>query len=823
MINPQDSSSKNPAVSEDDCRSLFDNMPQGVFYQAADGRILQGNNSCLELLGLTRDEFLERTSLDSRWQVFLPGGSVLAGDEHPSAVALRTGKPVEDVLLGIFNPRRQGIVWMTVNAVPEFQEGESHPYRVFVTMNDVTERKAAQDALVDSQFILDNASVEVFRFDEDGTILYANRLAGANLGYLEGELNGRYLWDIDPSVRPEIWPELRDAVSDRGGDERNSFHRRRDGSDYHVRVNTFVTDRDGRRLFTSIVQDVSQIKNADAVLDHQKTIHLLNDRIDNVFLSSFGTSSYHQVIDFLPGYFESPYGSLCYIGIGGHLICCTRGPTLITGASENLIDLPPEEWDGLWGRSISESVSIIIDTSLHLPGENRSSQNGICVPLIQPDGVIGLVIVSGKPEGYQQEDLEVLESVARQISWILNTRLEEDALRRQQEYLEARHLQRQELEMVGRLAGGVAHELNNLLTPVQGFSEILLEELEQQEHRDHAVQINDASKKAKELIRQLQAFGQKQDMEAVSLDINGLLISLQTILKKSLRGDVTLVMNLQDDLPSVVGDSTQLQHVMMNLILNARDALEDEGTITVETSLELLDAAYASTHEAFTEGLYVMIVVQDDGIGMEADILNNIFEPFFSNKDIDPGNGLGLAAVYGTVKQHKGNIWAYSEPGHGSVFRIYLPVEETPETPELIPPHNQTHSVNGSETILVVEDNEQVLKLVRTTLDSFGYRVLEASDGKQALELFEHDQDSISLLLTDVMMPVMNGQQLYLRITERRPDVKVLYMSGYTDQILGEDYIRNNEVNFIHKPFSINDLMDKVREVLDKKEESTHG
>ena len=427
------------------------------------------------------------------------------------------------------------------------------------------------------------------------------------------------------------------------------------------------------------------------------------------------------------------------------------------------------------------------------------------------DGTVYPVEISSRKIEF--EGNECILSVVRDIT-------ERKQAEAEKARLEAQINQAQKLESVGRLAGGVAHDLNNLLTPVLGYSEMLLDETSPESPQKRPLkEIENAAYRARNLVRQLLAFSRKQLLEFQSIQLNDFLTDFRQFLERTLRKNIAIYLELAPNLPSIEGDRTQLEQVIINLAINAQDAMPDGGQLTIETDRVELDESYASTHQGVTPGPYVMIAVSDTGCGMDAETRENLFEPFFTTKEVDKGTGLGLATVYGIVKQHGGNIWAYSEPGLGSVFKIYLPVSENPAEHTRAETAESPASVSnpqGSETILLVEDHPQVKDLARVTLEKRGYTVLAAENGGQALSMLKTHEGALDLLLTDVVMPEMDGKELFEKVSGIYPNVRVIYMSGYSENVIAHHGVIDEGVNFIQKPFSIKTLSAKVREVLDK-------
>ncbi len=379
--------------------------------------------------------------------------------------------------------------------------------------------------------------------------------------------------------------------------------------------------------------------------------------------------------------------------------------------------------------------------------------------------------------------------------------------------VEEQYRQAQKIESIGRLAGGVAHDLNNLLSPILGYSEMLLDDYEIEDIRRESVAlIFKAGSSARDLVRQLLAFSRKQTLDVKPIDINKTISGFEKFLRRTIREDVELELILAPDNPPVKADIGQIEQVLMNLVVNSADAMPDGGIVVIETTFVDLDGAYVKFHQGAKPGKYVLVTISDTGCGIDEETRMKIFEPFFSTKG-EQGTGLGLATVYGIIKQHGGNIWVYSEPGKGTTFKLYLPVsdeveiEDARNNPEII-------DIGGTETIILVEDNEPVRKLAHTLLRQKGYMVLVAENGEDALTLLDNHVGSISLMLIDVVMPGMNGREVYNRARKKHPDLKVLYMSGYTSNVIAHHGVLEKGVQFIQKPFTVQQLLTKIREVI---------
>jgi len=386
----------------------------------------------------------------------------------------------------------------------------------------------------------------------------------------------------------------------------------------------------------------------------------------------------------------------------------------------------------------------------------------------------------------------------------------QEALRATEEQLR----QSQKLEGVGQLAGGIAHDFNNLLTVITGFSALAMRGLHPEDPLlANLEEIQKASARAASLTRQLLAFSRRQVLQPKILNLDSVVSEMEKMLQRLIGENIDLRAVLEPKLGNVEADPGQIEQIILNLVVNARDSMPEGGKITIETDNVYLDEDYAKTHVGAQPGPHVMLAVSDTGSGMDVNTRARIFEPFFTTKELGKGTGLGLSTVYGIVKQSGGNIWVYSELGRGTTFKIYLPrVDEDAQSYEASAARGQ--AIQGTETILLVEDEEMLRKLARQTLTMCGYQVLDAANGQSAISLCEEYQDPIDLVVTDVIMPGMSGREAANHLLQLKPEMRVLFMSGYTDEAIVHQGVLEEGANFIQKPFTPDSLATKVREVL---------
>jgi len=373
------------------------------------------------------------------------------------------------------------------------------------------------------------------------------------------------------------------------------------------------------------------------------------------------------------------------------------------------------------------------------------------------------------------------------------------------------------MEAFGQLAGGVAHDFNNLLTIIVGYAEMLLTNPDAAPFAAEITEIQHAGERAADLTRQLLAFSRRQALRLSVMDVNAVVGDTEKMLRRLIGENIELVTNLSPNLGLIQADSGQIQQVIMNLVVNSRDAMPERGTVLIETRNVDLDEGYRAQHPGVEPGPHILLAVSDTGTGMSPEVRAQIFEPFFTTKNPGKGTGLGLATVYGIVKQLGGWIWVYSEPGRGTSFKIYFPrSDEKPSKTKQV----EATGLRGRETILVVEDEEEVLKLAMSGLRGYGYSVHGVGTGVEALNFCREFSGAIDLLLTDVVMTDMNGRQVAERIRELRPDTKVLFMSGYTANVIAHGGVLDADVECLLKPFTPESLARKIREVLGEKGEA---
>lgn len=459
---------------------------------------------------------------------------------------------------------------------------------------------------------------------------------------------------------------------------------------------------------------------------------------------------------------------------------------------------------------VYQNVTELFPEAVFLKQYNAYTYCGF--PALDADGRVVAVIclLDDQPHNFSEEDKYLMKILAQRIG----AEIERQKILNDRRKLETQLLQAVKMEAIGRFAGGIAHDFNNLLSVIVGYTEMLLMDLPATDPIAERISIvRAAGEKAAELAQQILAFSRRQVLELRVVNMNSVIENMSKMLTRIIGEDIVLELHTLTSSGTVMADSGQLEQVLMNLAVNARDAMPEGGSLIIETSDVTLDEGYAIIREEVIPGRYVMLAVSDNGTGITKEVQEKIFEPFFTTKTAGIGTGLGLAMTYGIVKQHNGYIYVYSEPGKGTTFKIYLPavqkdgVEADKEKVPLL---------EGNETILVVDDDPFISKLAADLLAPLGYRLLQAKNGETALKTSDAFEGPIDVLLTDVIMPGMNGKELAQTFLLRRPGAKVVFMSGYTADVIAHRGIMEKETAFIQKPLTLYKLAGKLREVLDK-------
>lgn len=743
-------------------RTLIDNLPDRIYVKDAKSRWVVANRALAEHMGTkSPEELLGKTDFDffpkdiaavffAREQAVLESGQAFVDREERTLDAKGNAK------------------WVSTSKAP-WRDKRGQVIGIMGIGRDITERRNAEDALRETnqalKALVHASPAAIVCVDRDGNITMWNPAAERMFGWQEEEILGRTI-PMVPDRDRNVFYDFRSAQL-RGESMWNQEVKalRKDGSTFDIIVSLApLRDDEGElRGAMYVALDITGRKAAEA----QLRLHAaaLESAANSVVISDKAG----QILWVNPAFTELT-GYSAGEAIGQNFSILNSGTH------------PKTFFDQLWKTILGGEVWQGEIVNRRKDGSRYSVDQTITPVRHEKGEIMHFVTI--------QQDITETKALASQLN------------------------QAQKMESVGRLAGGVAHDFNNLLSVIIGYSDVLLGEtcLDARTLKQ-AEEIKKAGNRAAALTRQLLAFSRQQVLDPKVLNLNSIVVETEKMLRRLIGEDVELETKLAADLGSVKADPGQVEQIVMNLAVNARDAMPLGGKLTIETSDAELDEEYAWQHVPCVPGSYVALIVTDTGIGMDAETKAHIFEPFFTTKEPGKGTGLGLSTVYGIVKQSGGYIWAYSELGQGSVFKVYLPRVDQPvrqvQTSELAP-----GVLSGSETILVVEDDESVRELICSMLRPNGYVVLEAKDAVEALDVARR-RKSIDLVLTDVVMPGMNGPAMAKKLEEILPEMSVLYMSGYAGSFAVDRGILDEGASFLQKPFSKNALLQRLRETLD--------
>ncbi len=763
--------------SEERFRSLFLSMNEGMALheicfdgegRPVDYTLLDVNPAFESIIGIPRERAVGRRGSDlygTREAPYLDVYARVAMTGEPTTFETTFAPLGKHLLISVFSPAR------------------GHFATIF---EDITERKRAEEKLRYSEerfrSLYDEAPVGYHELDAEGRIVRINRRELEMLGYAAEEMLGQPVWrfvdeeDTEKRVKAKLAGEL---PPNKGVDR---TYRRKDGTTVETLIDDMIVrDREGRITgIRSIVQDITERKHAEEAL-----------RESEAFI--------HAVLESLP------------IGIAVN----TVDPAVrfqymndnflrIYRTTREKLTGPDAFWDAVYeDPEFREKIKkkVLDDCATGDPARMAWTD----IPITRKGEGTRFISAANIPLPDRQLMISMVWDVTDR------RRAEEE-----REKLQMQLLQAQKMESLGRLAGGVAHDFNNMLGVIIGQAELASLRVDPAGPVHHGLQeILNASHRSADIVRQLLAFARKQTISPKVLDLNETVQGMIRMLQRLIGEDIKLCWIPGNDLWPVRMDATQINQILANLVVNSRDAIDGVGTITLETDNAVFDEVYCQKFEGVAPGEYVLLAVTDTGCGMDPGIMENLFDPFFTTKEQGKGTGLGLATVYGIVKQNNGFIDVFSEPGQGTTFKIYIP-RHLSEPGDVLTEEATTGPLTGTETILVVEDEEELLEIFRVRLEGMGYRVMAARTPEEALSLAEKYPDEIHLLLTDVVMPEMNGRELMERLRLLRPTLRCVFMSGYTADVIAHRGVLDEGISFLQKPFSSTDMARRVREALDR-------
>ena len=806
--------------NEDKYRQLFELESDALFLiENAGGRILEANRAAAKMYGYSHEELLQLCNMD------------LSAEPESTRQATRNERPIVPVR---YHKKKDGTVFPVEITGSHFlwQDRKVH----IAAIREIAWRLQAEETLRQSEMRLQDIAASIpgavyqFLIRPDGTYAVPYMSAGAQNLFERplAELTNPDLLFVD--IHPDDLAALQQSISAAAQQMQRWTQEFRivkpDGRITWLRGSANPRRvEDGMTLWNGVLLDITErklgenrIRHLNRVLRVIREVKRLTDRV--------------QDRDTL-------------IGEGCRLLVGRRGYTgafiVLTDASDRPLSwtqagmgpsfdplaaafaqgaLPP-----CCARVPIEKELLVVDiretlcSACVLSTRNAKSVS-LCVRLAH--GGVGygyLVAEAGSHIEVDEEEQALLAEIAGALAYALSVlQLAQDrkASDRKRLSLETQLLQAQKIESVGRLAGGVAHDYNNMLSVISGFAELALEKVAPGDplHAD-LKQILEAAKRSSEITRQLVAFARKQTIAPKVLDLNDTVEGMLKMLRRLIGEDIDLAWMPDAGLWPVKMDPAQIDQILANLCVNARDAISAAGKITIETGNATLDETYCADHAGFIPGEFALLAVSDDGCGMEEELQAKIFEPFFTTKELGKGTGLGLATVYGIVKQNSGFINVYSEPGKGTTFKIYLP-RHAAEAKETATACIEQIPAGRGETVLLVEDEPTIIMIAKKMLERLEYRVVAAGTPSEAMRLARQSGGHIDLLLTDVVMPEMNGRELANKLQTMHPEIKILFMSGYTSNVIAHQGVLDAGVNFIQKPLALKELALKIRAIMDK-------
>jgi len=751
-------------VSKDYVDNIIESMADALIVVDPDRKIRTVNKATCELLG-----YEEKDLVGNPVEVIIS-----EADKETKLEKLTIGSDVKNFETYLKSKGGKEIPVLFNGSL--MKDKDDRPLCIVYTARDITERKRAEEALLNAaqqwRTTFDGISDMVSLLDPEGRIIRCNRAMANFVNKPFREIIGRPCGEVMncPKVLSKECPILRIREAPRKESLILPINDR-----WFSGVIDPILDENGRFIgAVQIMSDITERRRAEEALRESE-------------------ARYRDLVEY------SQY-LICTHDLTGQILSVNKEASKLLGYDQK--DLLQKNIRDLLAPEMRDQFATFLDT--------------ICKQGIAR-GVMLVQTSTGEKRLLEYNNTLRTEGVAEPIVRAMAHDITDKwRAKKEKAALEEQLRQSQKMEAIGHLAGGVAHDFNNLLTIITGYSDLIMSGLAQENRlRQDVQEIKKAAERASSLTRQLLAFSSKQVLQPKVLDLNELVTHMNKMLRRLIGEPIELVTIFAKDLGKIKADPGQVEQVILNLAVNAKDAMPSGGRLIIETENIELNKQYTQTHIGVASGCYVRLSVSDTGIGMSAEIQERIFEPFFTTKEKGKGTGLGLSTVYGIVKQSGGNIWVYSEPGKGSTFKIDFPVIEE-EVDSRASLEVSSEPQRGSETILLVEDEEMLRRLARTILQKKGYNVMEAANGEEALyKVREYAGKNIHLLLTDVVMPGMSGRELADCLESLQPELKVLYMSGYTNEAIVHHGVLDPEIAYIQKPFSPDVLAAKVREVLD--------
>ena len=784
---PKESGRPDPIAYPD----ILMNAPIGCYTSSPEGKFLSANAALARLLGYDSPEAL----IDSVTDI---GRQVYANPNDRKQIMELLDAQGETLDYECVWLRRNGRrIWVSINA--KTMRGENGRVAfLYGFANNISQRKQAEEALQEKTALLQNITDNISDLVSLTDMTGCYKFLGAShkiLGYDPDALIGKNVLDfVHPDDHAEISAAFQTFVSNLKNDRKVEYrYRCADGRYLWLEtVGRLICSEKGAPieiLFST--RDITERKLSEQVLMEKELV--LHYIIQGLPIPAFVIDKHHRILHW------------------------NEALEMLTGIRAESVIGTDHHWRFFYNKKRPCLADLVVDQALDEISRWYADQHVHSKFIEGAFEATDFFPALGKNGKWLRFTVAAIRDAGGEVIGAIET-IEDITIRKQQEAdrekLQEQLNHAQKMESIGRLAGGVAHDFNNMLSVINGYAEMMADVLSPSDPMyDNVREIRDAGKRSAIIVRKLLAFARKQTISPAPVNLNDSVSGMLGMLQRLVGENLNLLWKPGNNLWLVKMDFSQIDQILANLCVNARDAIDDVGKLTIETKNVELDETYCASHGGFVPGQFVMLAVSDNGCGMEEDVLEKLFEPFFTTKGVGKGTGLGMPTVYGIVKQNNGFINVYSEPGKGTTVKIYLP-RHMADTPDVDMGQKKESPMGNGETILVLEDEDKVLSITRIMLERLGYRVLPANTPAEAMALASAHDGKIDLLLTDIVMPKMNGREFADQLNALYPGIRTLFMSGYTSNVIAHHNILDDGIHFIEKPFSTKDLAAKITEML---------
>ncbi|MCF8044799.1 MAG: PAS domain S-box protein [Desulfarculaceae bacterium] len=721
---------------------------------------------------------------------------------------------------GVFrNRKKNGETYLEQASISPMFDEKGEIINFVKVAEDITRLKETQMLLKESEDryrnLIDVSPVGI-GVHAEGKVVFINR-AGAGIlkASSPDELVGRPVKQI---VHPDRWESSNDRIRRMMEGEKGLYpvedrYVRLDGKPIDVTVMATPLYYKGKPAVQVVVQDITEKKQAEWELKARS-------EVDRIFLNCTDGEIYKKLLNLVLDTTESQYGIFGFVNEKNEWVCPALTRDIFDGCrmADKDVVFSHDSWAGIWRKAMTEKRPIYKNRDFCLPEGHIILKNAMDVPVVYNDELVGNFLVGHKESGYEERHKKLLEVIAEHLAPLLKTRLDIDKEASQRRIAEEKYRHAQKMESIGSLAGGIAHDFNNILSAILGYTQLAMDEMDRdgQVYKD-LLEVYNGVERARKLVQQILAFSREREQKDAPIQLEPVVKEALKFLRSTLPSSVDLSENIEPELANVMADPTRIHQIIMNLCTNAAHAMQEKGgTLTVDLSEVSLDPDAAGTHPDLEPGDYVRVTVSDTGHGIDPASLPRIFDPYFTTKSRGDGTGLGLSTAYGIVKSCKGAITVYSEPGKGTVFRVYLPairgrVKQDENRQEYIP--------GGDERILMVDDEPAIAELGQRMLAQLGYKAEYRTDPRDVLEFFKIDPDRFDLVITDLTMPGMTGDRLAAVLAEIRPDIPVLFCTGFSEHKIADGAGKAAKIEVVQKPFLKSELAAAVRMAIDRRTE----